>query len=77
MLRIADPASGSNSVETHFGSGLGSAVDDMAIWLGEWLRAQQGLMLVGAERLDDELGDPPRLLDGSEMAGSRNDDKTR
>ena len=32
---------------------------------------------VGAERLDDELGDPPRLLDGSEVAGSRNDDKPR
>ena len=31
----------------------------------------------GAERLDDELGDLPRLLDGSEVAGSRNDDKTR
>jgi hypothetical protein len=33
--------------------------------------------LVGAERLDDELGDPPRLLDESEVAGSRNDDKAR
>jgi hypothetical protein len=34
-------------------------------------------VLVGAERLDDELGDPPWLLDGSEVARSRNDDKTR
>jgi hypothetical protein len=34
-------------------------------------------ILVGAERLDDELGDPPRLLDESEVAGSSNDDKTR